>query len=53
MSVHPLKSPRKLIEGALPLDAINAAATWENYIYEGNPSAIHKWWAQRPLAAGL
>jgi putative DNA methylase len=23
----------------------------ENYIYKGNPSAIHKWWAQRPLAA--
>lgn len=35
----------------MPLDAINVAAARENYIYKGNPSAIHKWWAQRPLAA--
>ncbi len=48
---HSIKSPRKLIEVALPLDAINQAAVRENYIYKGNPSAIHKWWAQRPLAA--
>jgi putative DNA methylase len=48
---HSIKSPRKLIEVALPLDAINKAAVRENYIYKGNPSAIHKWWAQRPLAA--
>src|SRR5258708_2938708 len=40
---------KKLIEVALPLDAINKAATRENYIYKGNPSSIHKWWAQRPL----
>jgi putative DNA methylase len=46
-----IKSPRKLIEVALPLDAINAAAKREGFIYRGNPSAIHKWWAQRPLAA--
>ena len=48
---HPVKSPRKLIEVALPLDAINVASTRENYIYRGNPSSLHKWWAQRPLAA--
>jgi putative DNA methylase len=42
---------KKLIEVALPLDAINEASVRENYIYKGNPSAIHKWWAQRPLAA--
>lgn len=42
---------RKLIEVALPLEAINTASARENYIYKGNPSAIHKWWAQRPLAA--
>ncbi|MBN1365904.1 MAG: DUF1156 domain-containing protein [Syntrophaceae bacterium] len=41
---------KKLIEVALPLDAINKASTRENYIYRGNPSSIHKWWAQRPLA---
>lgn len=51
MSDHPIKSPRKLIEVALPLDAINVASTRENYIYRGNPSSLHKWWAQRPLAA--
>jgi putative DNA methylase len=42
---------KKLIEVALPLEAINEASVRENYIYRGNPSAIHKWWAQRPLAA--
>ncbi len=47
----PIKSPRKLIEVALPLEAINKAAVRESYIYKGNPSSIHKWWAQRPLAA--
>jgi putative DNA methylase len=51
MSDYPIKSPRKLIEVALPLDAINVASTRENYIYRGNPSSLHKWWAQRPLAA--
>src|SRR5438105_7856360 len=50
MSPYPIKSPRKLIEVALPLDAINKASTRENYIYRGNPSSLHKWWAQRPLA---
>ncbi len=44
-------SPKKLIEVALPLDAINTASKREGYIYRGNPSALHKWWAQRPLAA--
>ena len=42
---------RKLIEVALPLEAINWESARENYIYKGNPSSIHKWWAQRPLAA--
>ncbi|EED36335.1 conserved hypothetical protein [Luminiphilus syltensis NOR5-1B] len=46
-----IKAPKKLIEVALPLDDINVASTRENYIYKGNPSAIHKWWAQRPIAA--
>ena len=43
--------PTKLIEVALPLDVINREAARENFIYRGNPSAVHKWWAQRPLAA--
>jgi len=42
---------RKLIEVALPLEAINRESTRENYIYKRNPSSVHKWWAQRPLAA--
>ncbi len=41
---------RKLIEVALPLEAINRESARENYIYRGNPSAIHKWWSQKPLA---
>ncbi|MCA9013097.1 MAG: DUF1156 domain-containing protein [Planctomycetaceae bacterium] len=48
---HPIISPKMLIEVALPLDAINQASVHESYIYRGNPSALHKWWAQRPLAA--
>jgi putative DNA methylase len=49
--IHPVKTPKKLIEVALPLDVINAASRREGFIYRGNPSALHKWWAQRPLAA--
>src|SRR5436190_20577109 len=46
-----MRNGKKLIEVALPLEAINKASVRESYIYRGNPSAIHKWWAQRPLAA--
>jgi len=42
---------KKLIEVALPFQAINRESVRESYIYKGNPSSIHKWWAQRPLAA--
>jgi putative DNA methylase len=42
---------RKLIEVALPLETINRESAREKYIYKGNPSSVHKWWAQRPLAA--
>ncbi|HET9895153.1 MAG TPA: DUF1156 domain-containing protein [Streptosporangiaceae bacterium] len=41
----------KLIEVSIPLEDINRESARENYIYRGNPSALHKWWAQRPLAA--
>ena len=47
----PLKIPRKLIEVALPLDAINEAASREKSIRHGHPSTLHLWWARRPLAA--
>ena len=42
---------KKLIEVALPLDAINAAAAREKSIRHGHPSTRHLWWARRPLAA--
>lgn len=42
---------RKLIEVALPLEEISAASQREGFIYRGNPSAIHKWWSGKPLAA--
>jgi putative DNA methylase len=31
---------KKLIEVALPLDALNKASVRENYIYRGNPSSL-------------
>ncbi|HPF35460.1 MAG TPA: DUF1156 domain-containing protein [Candidatus Krumholzibacteria bacterium] len=42
---------RKLIEVALPLDAINKASAKEKSIRHGHPSTLHPWWARRPLAA--
>src|SRR6202162_5350764 len=49
---HPVRSPRKLIEVALPLDAINAACAYEKMPGIGaHPSGFHLWWARRPLAA--
>ena len=42
---------KKLIEVALPLDAINAAAAREKSIRHGHPSTLHLWWERRPLAA--
>jgi putative DNA methylase len=51
MSDYPIKSPRKLIEVALPLDAINKACAREKSIRHGHPSTLHLWWARRPLAA--
>jgi putative DNA methylase len=51
MSDYPIKSPRKLIEVALPLDAINAACSREKSIRHGHPSTLHLWWARRPMAA--
>lgn len=42
---------KKLIEVALPLEAINAASAKEKSIRYGHPSTLHLWWARRPLAA--
>ena len=53
--IHPtneqITARQKLIEVALPLDAINAAAAREKSIRHGHPSTLHLWWARRPLAA--
>ena len=48
---HKVKTGKKLIEVALPLDAINAASVREKSIRHGHPSTLHLWWARRPLAA--
>src|SRR5260370_8725869 len=42
---------KKLIEVALPLEAINKEAGREKSIRHGHPSTLHLWWARRPLAA--
>lgn len=48
----PIKTPKKLIEVALPLDAINLASAAEKQPGIGaHPRGLHLWWARRPLAA--
>ena len=43
---------KKLIEVALPLDAINKASAYEKMPGIGpHPRGLHLWWARRPLAA--
>lgn len=43
---------KKLIEVALPLDAINKESLHRKQkAPKGWPTSFHKWWAQRPLAA--
>src|SRR6266567_5287875 len=47
-----VKSPRKLIEVALPLDATNEeSARRKRKAPAGYPTTLHKWWAQRPVSA--
>lgn len=46
-----MKTTKKLIEVALPLEAINKASAREKSIRHGHPSTLHLWWARRPLAA--
>ncbi len=42
---------KKLIEVALPLEAINMESAREKSIRHGHPSTLHLWWARRSLAA--
>ena len=53
MTAHRLATtPKKLIEVALPLDAINTEASRRKRKAPGGyPTTLHKWWAQRPVAA--
>ncbi len=47
-----IKSPKKLIEVALPLDLINAACAIEKQPFtRRHPRSLHIWWARRPQAA--
>ena len=47
-----MRIKKKLIEVALPLDAINTAAAYEKMPGIGpHPRGLHLWWARRPLAA--
>jgi putative DNA methylase len=46
-----MNNRKKLIEVALPLEAINRASAREKSIRHGHPSTLHLWWARRPLAA--
>ena len=41
----------KLIETALPLEAISRESAREKSLRHGHPSTLHLWWARRPLAA--
>ncbi|WP_232333693.1 DUF1156 domain-containing protein [Agromyces laixinhei] len=49
-TMEPYVPKRKLIEVALPLEAINAQSAREKSIRHGHPSTLHLWWARRPLA---
>ena len=49
--MNAITTRKKLIEVALPLDAINKASAREKAIRHGHPSTLHLWWARRPLAA--
>jgi putative DNA methylase len=42
---------KKLIEVALPLDAINSQCARENNNRYRNLSTLHQWWSRKPLAA--
>jgi len=47
-----IKTPKKLIEVALPLDAINTACAIEKQPFtRRHPRSLHIWWARRPQAA--
>jgi len=42
---------RRLIEDFLPIQAISTEASREKSVRKGHISALHLWWARRPLVA--
>ncbi|NLI03654.1 MAG: DUF1156 domain-containing protein, partial [Candidatus Fermentibacter daniensis] len=47
-----MRDRKKLIEVALPLEAINVASALEKQPFtRRHPRSLHIWWARRPLAA--
>lgn len=46
-----MNSRKKLIEVALPLEAINEASAYEKFMRHGHPSSFHLWWARRPIVS--
>ncbi|QZD88669.1 DUF1156 domain-containing protein [Qipengyuania aurantiaca] len=42
---------KKLIEVAIPLEAMNEASAKEKSVRQGHPSAMHLWWARRPVVS--
>ena len=42
---------KKLIEVALPLEAINRESATDKALSIGHPTTLHYWWAPRPLPA--
>lgn len=42
---------KKLIEVAIPLDAINLESAIDKKLSSGHPTTLHYWWAPRPLPA--
>jgi putative DNA methylase len=46
----PMPLKKKLIEVALPLEAINAESAREKSIRHGHPSTLHLWWSRKPTA---
>jgi len=45
-----MEQKKKLIEVALPLEAINAESAREKSIRHGHPSTLHMWWSRKPTA---
>jgi len=45
-----MRIAKKLIEVALPLEAINQASKREKSIRHGHPSTLHLWWSRKPTA---